>query len=92
MSCSGDGGGYLGQFRPIPVSRDMMREVDPVIRDDGRVLKRYELMFGGKGTGLFYVEDPLDRCPQYEIVEIKPMEMPSTALLYLDYVYGKTKP
>lgn len=76
----------LGMFRPIHAPISMMFPIDPITREDGRVLKRFRFM--DPINGPICVEDPMDTLIQNTITEIKPMEMPSGLLFYLD-PYGK---
>lgn len=77
----------LGMFRPIHAPMSWMYPIEPRIREDGRVLKRFRFLHPTEGS--IYEEDPLDIVPQYEIVEVCPMPMPTGGIFDLDYAYGK---
>jgi hypothetical protein len=65
----------------------LMFPIDPITREDGRVLKRFRFM--DPINGPICVEDPMDTLIQNTIIEVCPMPMPTGGIFDLDYAYGK---
>ena len=78
----------FGPFRMTEeVFNSVMHPIDPIIRDDGRELKRYRLMDAEKGP--IYTEDPMDRVP-FEVGEIDfaPMKQPTSRIFFEEFTFG----
>jgi hypothetical protein len=65
---------------------DAFVEIEPVKRvSDGRLLKRFYL----KGNPeLVFTEDPMDQLFEAKLIEVKPMDMPTGGIFFLNYEYG----
>ena len=70
-------------FAPITLPDSCFEEIEPTTRaSDGKVLQRFRL----RGTDLIATEDPMDRMFHCELLEVKPMAMPSR-WTFLDFEY-----
>lgn len=83
---------------PEAAWNEMFEELEPVVDDDGTVLKRYKMVLkdkdGNKFDGPTCTQVNMSKPPpQFELVELKPLPMPKTpSIFFMDYSYGSDDP
>jgi hypothetical protein len=72
-------------FGPIRLPSECFEEIEPIRREDGKLIKRIRL----KGTNLIGVQDLMDQAFDVGEIQLEPMKAPKGSLFFLGYKYGE---
>jgi hypothetical protein len=82
---------------PEAVWNEMFEELEPIVDDDGTVLKRYKMIRICPGAplmdGPICTQQRMDQLIHCELIERKPLPMPKApSIFFMDYHYGSDDP